>query len=170
MRNKKTFIGLALFVAVLVLGVGYAAVTNNLIISGTANATVSDANFVVEFDTTVEPTVTKSRETAEVTASITDTKTATIMIDGFTAKGDTATATYKIKNASPSDLSAQLSATPSSTNEDFKVEYSFEETEIAKDAFTTVTMTVTLEKTPIDQDINATVSLDITATAVQPQP
>lgn len=50
MKKRNTFLALGLIVAILVLGVGYAAISDiKLLISGTAGATVNDGNFYVHF-------------------------------------------------------------------------------------------------------------------------
>ena len=55
-RNIKAIVGLVLLVAVLLVAVGYAAITaTQLTINGTANATTKQENFTVEFTGT--PTV-----------------------------------------------------------------------------------------------------------------
>lgn len=52
MKKRKTFLGLVLVIAVLVLGVGYAALANiEFAINGTATATSNSDNFVVTWDT-----------------------------------------------------------------------------------------------------------------------
>lgn len=55
MKKRKTFLGLILVIAVLVLGVGYAALTSvNFTINGTASATADQENFKVIFDSLFE--------------------------------------------------------------------------------------------------------------------
>lgn len=51
MRKKKTFMGMAIVIAILILGVGYAAIEGvDLFVNGTANVS-ANADFSVEFDT-----------------------------------------------------------------------------------------------------------------------
>lgn len=70
-------------------------------------------------------------------------------VNGLTAKGDTATATYTIANTS-ADLSAVLSATTSNTNDEFfKVTQNIAKGTVAAGDSTTITVTVELIKTPI---------------------
>lgn len=166
MRNKRTFIGVALLIAVLMLGVGYAAVTSRTLkITGDATATPDDTNFVVEFDESVDPTTGGNGTTV---ALITDGDEATINVSGLTTAGQSATATYTIKNSSKG-IGANLTAATSvtGTNADFfSVDCAFDKTTIGADESTTVTVTVTLEKTPVDAAKTATVNVDLTATAV----
>ena len=69
MNNKKKVIGIIVLVAILAIGIGYAAITTiPLKISGTAGATTKQGNFVVRFEGT--PTVTKGENLdASVTAT-----------------------------------------------------------------------------------------------------
>lgn len=174
MKKKKTFMGLAVFTAVLVLGIGYAISSTPLNITGTATASGSDENFVVKFDKAVDPVVTKTNNNSTVTATITDDNNATITVEDLSAKGDTATAKYTIRNDSP-DLKAALSAeteiVPTSDNgaDYFTVDYSFEDDVIDANATTTVTVTVKLEKTPINTEESANIKVNITADPVQPE-
>lgn len=166
MKQKKTFIIVALLLAVLLLGIGYAAMAGiTLNINGTANATIDNTNFVVKF--VADSAQVSNAE--KVTATVTDDKTARIAVNGLTAKGDYETATYTIKNES-ADLSARLSAAITNNNKDyFKVEYTIADTEpLASGATTTITVKVSLLKTPIDTDQNATIGVAITADPLQP--
>lgn len=52
MRNKKTFVGLFVILALLCLGIGYAAVSKTLTITGSASGLVKDDHFVVQFTET----------------------------------------------------------------------------------------------------------------------
>lgn len=173
MKKKRTLTVVAAVLAVLMLGVGYAAVANDVLtINGTASATPSDDNFVVQFDQ--DTAVVKGDN---VTADYTDATNATFAVSGLTAKGQTASATYAIENLSP-DLSANLTATignmtngESGTEDDktyFNVTYSFGSTTVAAGGNTTLTVTVTMLKTPVTEDVSVTFPVTITATPVQP--
>lgn len=166
MRRKKTYVGLVLLLAVLMLGIGYAAITNiDLLISGTAKAVVSDENFKVKFTGT--PTVS---DEDIVTATITDDHNATITVDSLTAKGDSVTATYTILNDSE-DLTASITK-PSITNDNeeyFTVTTDWADAkEVAAKGETTVTVTVELIKTPITDDELANIDISFVASPVQP--
>ena len=52
MRNKKTFVGLFVILALLCLGIGYAAVSRTLTITGSASGLINDDHFVVQFTET----------------------------------------------------------------------------------------------------------------------
>jgi len=164
MRNRKTFIGIVLLIAVLLIGIGYASVTRNLTIEGSATVSPDDENFIVQFTGT--PT---KGGVGTVTAEIDkdDAKKATINVTGLTTKGQKATATYTIENASKAaDLTAYLSLNTEKTTNDnetyFNVTHEFKEDSVAVGSTTTVTITVEVMKTPItaDETANITVTLD----------
>ena len=173
MKKKRTLTVVAAVLAVLMLGVGYAAVANDVLtINGTASATPSDNNFVVQFD---QDTEVDSDDT--VTAAYTGTTTATFSASGLTAKGQTASATYAIENLS-ADLAANLTAVvgdltnDAEGNEDdksyFSVNYSFASTSVEAGGDTTLTVTVTMLKTPVAENVSVTFPVTITAKPVQP--
>lgn len=165
-RNTKAIVGLVLLVAVLLVAVGYAAITaTQLTINGTANATTKQENFNVEFTGT--PTVS---DADKVEAKLVDQKPlkAIMNVSKLTAKGDTATATYTIANTS-ADLSAVLSATTTNTNDEyFKITQNIAKATVAVGDTTTITVTVELIKTPITQDEETTIGVAITAEPQQP--
>ena len=165
-RNTKAIVGLVLLVAVLLVAVGYAAITaTQLTINGTANATTKQENFNVEFTGT--PTVS---DADKVEAKLVDQKplNAIMNVSKLTAKGDTATATYTIANTS-ADLSAVLSATTTNTNDEyFKITQNIAKATVAAGDTTTITVTVELIKTTITQDEETTIGVKITAEPQQP--
>ena len=173
MKKKRTLTVLAAVLAVLMLGVGYAAVAADVLtINGTASATPSDDNFVVQFDhdTTVD-------STGGASGAYTNATTATFSVIGLTAKGQKASATYTIENES-ADLSATLEAKVGTMtngeggNEDdksyFKVTTTFGQPTIASKGKTTLIVEVELLKTPVAEDVSVTFPVTITATPVQP--
>ena len=164
MTKTSKIIVVAVIVEMLLLGIGYAAIQNiTLNIAGTAAADPSQENFKVMFSGT--PTV--SDETY-VTAGITDEINATINVSGLTKKGEIVTATYTIQNTS-TDLTADLSATASNTNtEYFNVSYALEENTLQKGEATTITVTVELIKTPIQESVSSTIGVQIIAAPFQP--
>lgn len=162
-KTSKIIIG-ALLAAILLLGIGYAAVQNiTLNITGTAAADPSQSDFKVMFSGT--PTVS---DEAYITASVTDDTNATINVSGFTTVGDQAIAEFTIQNAS-SDLSADLAVSVTNSNE----EYFLLSSQIGKDSLisgeaTTMTVTVELTKTPLAESVSSTIGVQLVATPVQP--
>lgn len=166
MKRKRTFTSLALLLAILMLGIGYAAISDiDLSIGGTATASPSDNNFKVRFTGTPEVS-----DANKVIATITDDKNAVITVKDLTAKGDTVSATYTIENASE-DLSAELSVVEedfvNDNSEYFDVTYSFKETTVAKKTTTTITVTVELSKTPVTKNETTNITIPIKAVPVQ---
>ena len=165
-RNTRAVVGLVLLIAVLLVAIGYAAITAvPLNINGSAQATPEQTNCTVKFSGT--PTVSdSSKVVAEINQQ--DQLKATINVSKLTAKGDTATATYTIANTS-ADLSAVLSATTSNTNDEFfRVTQNIAKGTVAAGDTTTITVTVELIKTPITQDEETTIGVIITADPQQP--
>ncbi|MBR3613955.1 MAG: leucine-rich repeat protein [Clostridia bacterium] len=164
MKRTSKMIMAAVIVAVLLLGVGYAAIQNiTLNINGTAAADPSQSNFKVMFSGT--PIV--SDETY-VTAAVTDDTNATINVEGLTKKGDVVTATYTVQNAS-TDLSADLAvATTNNNTEFFTLSSELAKTSLIAGEATTLTVTVELTKTPITESVSATIGVQLEAMPVQP--
>ena len=163
MKKKRTFLVVALLVAVLSLAVGYAAITKNLSVTGSASATTDDNNFKVRFTGT--PTTNGG---SKVTATITNELAAKINVSGLTTTGDTVTATYTIENYS-AELGANLEvgSITNTNSEYFEVTASLAKPAIAKGETTTLTVTVKLLKTPIaNQSTDITVPVTATATAI----
>lgn len=171
MKNRKTLIITVLLIAILALGIGYAAIGNKtLTISGNAVGTPNDNNFKVKFTGT--PTKSDADKVKEA-AILTDT-TASIKVADLTKAGDSVTATYTIINESE-DLSANLSAALTNSNTtDFDVTYYFGNTtgtttaSLTKGQSTTITVVVTLKTTPVTTDVTSDITVNITATPVQP--
>ena len=159
---KRTFTIVGILVAVLMLGIGYAAITGTtLSITGTAAAGVDNSNFVVRFDQ--ETPVTKNSFVSA--AAITGDTAATISVEGLTTVNQTATATYTILNAS-TDLVANLVAeVTQNTNSDyFDVTTSFASNSVAAGESTTITVSVRLKKTPVESQ-TGNITVQITPTA-----
>ena len=117
MKKKRTFTVMAIIIAVLVLGIGYAAIADiPLNITGSANI-VADSDFSVEFDTAhtvlVDPssgTVTLNNASHPIVAgtySDKDDATMTVYLDKDHTSGS---ACYKIDNKSTS-LNATITPT-----------------------------------------------------------
>ena len=155
--------------AIILVAVAYAAITSTqLNINGTGNATANQSNFKVEFIGT-PTTGGKGTTTATIDSSV---KTnGTVTVNGLTAKGDEATATYTVKNQS-ADLSADLSAEATSSNEEyFEVLCTLEKTTLKAQEETTLKVTVRLLKTPIDETKeNLKTDIGVTVTAEPKQP
>lgn len=158
MKKRRSLITILMVCLISLIGIGYAAITSSLTINGTSNATPSDSNFSVVFDTTEDDTVTNC-----TISNLTETS-ATVTVDGskLTTTGDTATATLTINNDS-TELGANLVAnvTQGSTSF-FTVTANLTQSSIAANGTTTVVVTIQLVKTPTE---NVTDSFTVTITA-----
>lgn len=163
MKKQKSILGFGLLILVLVLGVGYAVVSNvGLDISGTA--AVKNANLKVAFNGT-----TNVSNPDKVTAEATD--------DALTAKitvkdlelNDEVTATYTVKN-DETDVNASLIQGTIENDKDEFFQVTTDATTaktITAGETTTVTVTVKLIKTPVaTDDSTATIKVNLTATPV----
>jgi hypothetical protein len=119
MRKRKTFIGMFIIIAILILGVGYAAINGiELFVNGTANVK-ANADFTVEYDTehtvalsTTEKVEWTSGDVAVVSGEYTDSTSATMTVY-LDSTHRNASAVYKIVNKSQ-ELKATVDANVSS--------------------------------------------------------
>ena len=167
-KNTK-IVGGVLLVAIILVAVAYAAITNvELNINGVGSAQAKQENFKVEFIGTPS---TSGKGTTTATINESDKTKGTVNVTGLTAKGDEATATYTVKNLS-SDISADLTAEATSSNQTyFEVICSLEKTTLKAQEETTLKVTVRLLKTPIDEtkeDLNSDIDVTLTAEPKQP--
>ena len=167
-KNTK-IVGGILLVAIILVAVAYAAITNvELNINGVGSAQAKQENFKVEFIGTPS---TSGKGTTTATINESDKTKGTVNVTGLTAKGDEATATYTVKNLS-SDISADLTAEATSSNQTyFEVICSLEKTTLKAQEETTLKVTVRLLKTPIDEtkeDLNSDIDVTLTAEPKQP--
>lgn len=164
MKRTNKIVIIMLLVAVMLLGIGYAAIQNiTLNINGTASADPTQSNFSVKFSGT--PTVS---DISKVNAEITDDVNATIQIEGLTSKGDIETAEYVVQNVSE-DLSTNLIVETSNSNEEyFAIDATLAKTSLVAGESTTLLITVELIKTPIEEEVISTIGINLTAEPVQP--
>ncbi len=149
MRRNTKIVGGILLVAILLVAVGYAAITKvGLNIDGTAKSEGNPDNFKVEL---VGEPQTSGDGTTTATINTADKTQGTMNVSGLNAKGQTAIATYTVKNQS-TDLSADLTAKATSTNDEyFEVQCSLDKTTLKAQEETKMTVKVKLLKTPIDE-------------------
>ena len=121
-QNKKALqIGLFVLIAVVTLGIGYAAISAvNLIINGNATASVNQNNFKVHFTGAQGITGSTGASGTSTIDSQDDTK-ATFDVTGLTKIGDYAEAVYTVRNDS-NGIGAEITLNLNSSNtEYFKV-------------------------------------------------
>ena len=99
MKKKKSFTGLLIILAVLFLGVGYAAITSRtLTINGNVTVNPNENDFDVVFKGA--PTITDGTDPATTATNTYDStnRTATLTVDGLEKAGDKVVVTYTIEN------------------------------------------------------------------------
>ena len=192
-RNKEGKLFLGIIVAVLVLGVGYAAITGvNLVINGSATAKasgqqddfnvhfdnlLSTGNYISYAETAEEDSLTQSFvDSKNVTASSSETDkaasiaisndstSATVTVSNLTTVGDTVTLTLPVINESDG-IKANLTASVVNNNQ----EYFNVTAEPATDtlngngATTTLLVTVTVTDVPKVNDVEGTFTVTLAA-------
>ena len=106
-RANNKVVGGILLLAIVLVAVGYAAITKvGLNIDGTAKSEANPDNFKVEL---IGEPQTSGDGTTTATINTADKTQGTMNVSGLNAKGQTAIATYTVKNQS-TDLSTDLTA------------------------------------------------------------
>ena len=170
MKKKKSFVALALVVAVLVLGVGYALTTIELKVNGDITVSPDDSNFDVNFtDASITTTGTLTGKTD--TADKGNGKTATLSVKTLKTVGEKVVAEYTITNNSKAGINATLSnPTATQTDDTAKDYYTVTATladanPIAPNGTKKLTVTVELVKAPLEEVTgNFTVTFNASAT------
>ena len=168
--KKRTGI-LGVLIAIVLIGIGYAAVTAvNLTINGNGTITPNDENFKVVYTgvtSTANPTTINVATDTIGTEGVTTTS---FTVTNMTKKDDTVTLTYTIQNKS-ADYKAVLNEASTYLAVTGDTEYfsvtpgTFASTTLNPDGTTTQTVTVTALKTPADNAKSVTITLSLTATA-----
>ena len=157
--KKRTGI-MGILIAILILGIGYAVITDVTVkVSGAGTISANQNNFRVKFTGT--PTTTGI---GTINATIEDDLQAKLTVTGLTKMGDTATAIYEIANESPelgADLVAELKENTNS--EYFKITYSLQSNTIASGETTKLTVYVEALKTPESEDQSTSFEVDVVA-------
>lgn len=164
MKSPKTFLLLSIVVAVLVLGIAYAAISSvTLTVTGNATAIPNADNFVVKFDSKQTPTTSGS---GTIDASYTGDLTANISITGWSKAKEKATIVLYITNYSD-DLAATLTKEVSSADK-FKITANLDTTRIEKGETAELTIVVELLETPIKNNIECNFNVNVEATPANP--
>lgn len=163
-RKRKGLIVLAIVAMVAILGVGYAAITGvGFTINGNASAEGDQSAFNVHFSNVAFDSSQLKTDSTKVTHTETqdNTQKGTFSVSGLATKGDVAAFTYTVKNDS-SDLTAVIpkdSIKVSSLTGDVATYFTVSvvttnpagDVSIAPGTTTTITVVVTLNKTPIEK-------------------
>ena len=154
-NKKRNYIIVAILLAVVTLGIGYAAVSKLLTIDGTATALPSDG-VKLQFTGTPTNSGTESGNAAAINGSDPTKATCTVVLKNI---NDSATCTYTVSNnttdttISAKDLAISVyedsnfaTAWSASSSSYFTITTSIGSTTLANGATTTATVTVTLKK------------------------
>ncbi len=191
-KSKEGKLFLGIIVAVLILGVGYAAITGvNLLINGsaTAKATATDEDFIVHFNdfdqngtyivysedagsdsfTQTFDTVkhiTAGSNTTDKSASITvanDRLSADVAVSNMTNVGDKVVLTIPVINES-NGINADLSIDIENNNSEyFNVTSETATNTLNAGGTTTISVTVEVIKVPENNDVEGTFTVTLTA-------
>lgn len=179
MKNRKIVVVAFLLIAVLLLGVGYAALTDTLTIIGNAHIDIGTAENTFDekiyFSDSAATSSTGTGTTPDVASHTLDD--ATFTANKLAVMGEKSVFTFTIQNDSNVDAIISVEGTklsgaanPSNSNADkFTVEYSYPQgMTVAKNGGTiTVVVTVTV-KEPVTAATSATFGIELTATSVDP--
>ena len=163
-NKKKLQIMIFVLIGVITLGVGYAAMsTIYLNINGDASATTGTVTYDVKFlsESGVTPTFNSNSNEVSGTVTVTSDTTATFSATGFSDVGQTAVATYKIKNASRG-VGTRISLDLDYTNHEyFKVTETIADTELQVGDETEATVTLEVIDLPLESNVDF--STEVTA-------
>ena len=179
MKNRKTVVVAFLLVAVMLLGVGYAALTDTLTIIGNAHIDLDTASLVFDekvYFSAAEATSTTGTGITNDVASFTSDD-ATFTANKLATVGQNSVFTFTITNDSNVDAVISVSDkklsgvdNPSNSNEEkFAVAYTYPDgMTIDKNGGTIrVVVTVTVNE-PVTSATSATFGIELTATSVDP--
>ena len=179
MKNRKIVVVAFLLVAVMLLGVGYAALTDTLTVIGNAHIDVDTANKTfderVYFSAAEATSSTGSGTTADIASYNTDD--ATFTANKLALVGEESVFTFTITNDSNVDAVISVASTklsgvdnPSNSNADiFTVEYSYPDGMNVAKAGGTIDVVVTVKvNKPVTSATSATFGIELTATSVDP--
>ena len=167
-QNEKALqIGLFVLVAIVVLGVGYAAISSvNLIINGNATASVDQNNFKVHFTQAQAISGSTGVSGTSTIDSQDDTK-ATFDVTGLTKVGDYAEAVYTVRNDS-NGIGAEITLNLESSNtEYFKVTETILDNKLQAGEETTAKVRVEMIKTPITDSVSTSITATLTASPLE---
>ena len=182
MKNRKTIVGLFLLVAILLIGIGYAAFTDTLTIIGNAHIDLNEAG--ATFDERVyfasgsikEIVVESGADGSKDEVNATNTDDATFTANSLAVKGDYIIFEFVIQNDSNIDvvisindqkLSGAENPSNSNTNK-FEVTYTYEHADmkIASNGTMKVWVKV-LVKDVVTVETSATFGIELTATSIE---
>ena len=178
MKNKKYLSILIVFLALLFISIGYAAISKELLVEGNAttksegnmddeDTTSLAKNFVVLWDRDTKVIDDTFADTAQTEVTILDELNAKIEITELTKYNAFVTVTLKIRNDSK-DLKASISLPVVTNSEEryFSVTTDWVDTVLLPGESKDVTITIQLIRSPIDHT-SGTFTIKFTADAVE---
>ena len=163
MKNRKRVVVSFLLVAVMLLGIGYAALTDVLDITGSADVNQSAAE--ESFNQHIYFTGADANQTGN-TASINadNNDKCSFTVNTLKGKDDTATFTFTIKNAGDLDatITPRISSNTNTAYFDITSDWNGQAKDLAAGATITYTVTVKLLQTPT-QTISGSFVIELTA-------
>ena len=172
MKAKRLTVVAFLLCAIMILGVGFAALTNVLDIQGTADVSQSAAESEFNEDIYFSEVSTYDANTAgeakSYTASIVanNNDKATFTVTGLATKDDYATITFTIKSKSDRDAVVTPSVTTNTKAEYFAIssDWNSQPKDLAANSEIKISITVTLLQTPTET-ISGSFIIELTAVA-----
>ena len=176
MKNRNTVVVAFLLVAVMLLGVGYAALTDTLTLIG--NATIDMKQAEVNFDEKVyfsAAEVVDSPNTAADSVGGVNTDDATYTVHSLASKGDVATFKFTIQNDSnvpvridiPENKLSGVANSSNSNEEFFSIDYAYSIDDRTIPSGGSMDIIVTVEViAPVTSATGATFGIEYTATTV----
>ncbi len=169
MKNRRTVIIAFLLIAVMLMGVGYAALTDIFVLSGSAEVLTGEVNKVFDQNIylhDVKVTTTTGTSSVKDTASIstTDPDNASFSVNSLALKDEYVTFTFTVKN--DSEFAATIAVTKDATANTgyFSTTVAFPNgNTIAAGGTLEFTVTTTLVKS-VTQTVNASTTIELTAT------
>ena len=166
MKNRKFVVAAFLLVAVMLLGVGYAALTDVLDITGSADVNQSAAEEAFNEDIYFTAAVAnEAGNTASINADNNDK--ASFTANTLKGKGDKATFTYTITNDGDVDALVTPSISSNTNTKYFNVysDWNGKPTELAAGQTVTYTVTIELLETPTET-VSGSCIIELTAVSV----
>ena len=149
MKNKKLFYAVIVMVALLCLGIGYAAVSKNLTINGRVNADAAGSD-------ALQVLFTSSKDTNCTTSIADGGQSATITTNSLKTVGEEAKAVITITNNSQHLRAIITKLSGAFDDNSYNTYFTLTISEIsstplaANGGTTTVTVTITLKQLPVD--------------------
>ena len=148
MKNRKIVVVAFLLVSVLLLGVGYAALTDTLTINGSANVAADDVADAFDSNIYFSKVISGDGCNAVIDPNDNDKGTITVNSGALKAVGDEVIATYTIKSDSDLDVSIAKPIITNTNSEHFEVSHSWAVDQTLESGKTIdVTITIKLIKT-----------------------